>query len=76
MARPAVVAMVSGSSPGWVPVQVPASVRPYPVQTRSNGSSSCILRINSTGMSAAPVTATRKLDRSRVECEGWSRMVW
>ena len=49
--------MCSKSSSGRQPVTVPASVSPYPVRMRSNGSSSRTRRISSTGMSAAPVTA-------------------
>ena len=56
-ATPTVVAMCSKSSSGRQPVTVPASVSPYPVRMRSNGSSSRTRRISSTGMSAAPVTA-------------------
>ena len=62
--RPTVVAMVSTSSPGEVAAAVPASVSPYPVMTIENGSSASTRRISSTGMSAAPVTATRRVDRS------------
>src|SRR3989442_1331031 len=44
--------------------------------TVENGSSSFTRRINSTGMSAAPVTATRRLDRAYLPRSGWSRMGW
>ena len=59
--RPAVVATSSNESPGRESVTLPASVRPYPVINVWNGSSSCTLRMSSTGMSAAPVTPARSV---------------
>ena len=41
-----------------------------------NGSSSCMRRISSTGMSAAPVTASRSVERSYASRSGWSRIDW
>jgi hypothetical protein len=61
---PTVVAMSSNESPCRDAVIVPASVSPYPVMIEAKGSSSRIRLISSTGMSAAPVTATRRDDMS------------
>ena len=74
--RPTVVAIVSASSSGPVAAAVPPSVSPYPVMIVENGSSASMRRISSTGMSAAPVTATRRLERSKLAAEGWSRSDW
>ena len=74
--RPTVVAIASASSASDVAQAVPPSVSPYPVTICVKGSSSWTRRINSTGMSAAPVTATRKLERSRRARSGWSRIDW
>ena len=65
----------------WAPdvavaAAVPPSVSPYPVMIVENGSSWSIRRISSTGMSAAPVTATRSVDRSWPSRSGWSRIDW
>jgi hypothetical protein len=72
--RPAVVATSSNESPGRDSVTLPASVSPYPVISVWNGSSLCIRRTSSTGMSAAPVTPASKvdsLDLSRIVGNGW-----
>ena len=61
---PTVVAMVSTSSPGDVAAAVPAFGEPVAGDDVENGSSSSTRRISSTGMSAAPVTATRRVERS------------
>ncbi len=52
------------------------SVSPYPVMMFSNPSSRRMRRINSTGMAAAPVTARRSEERSKLAKSGWLRIVW
>ena len=51
------------------------SVRPYPVTIFSKPSRSRICTIISTGMAAAPVTASRSVDMSKVSRSGWFRIV-
>ena len=63
-AQPTVVAIVSASSSGAVPAAVPPSVSPYPEISTRYGSSSKMRRISATGISAAPIVAVRKLERS------------
>ena len=69
-ARPEVVATVCGSSPGRHIVATTASVSPYAVSTVSKLSSRRIRSTSATGTSAAPVTASRRLDRSRAARSG------
>ncbi len=57
-------ATVAGESSGRHIVATTASVSPYAVNTVENDSSDCIRSINTTGTTAAPVTASRRLDRS------------
>ena len=64
VARPEVCATVSGSSPGRHIVATTASVSPYAVSTVSKLSSRRIRSTSATGTTAAPVTASRRLDRS------------
>ena len=70
-ARPQVSATVRASSPGRHMVATTASVSPYAVSTSAPSS----LRIRSTsagGTVAAPVTASRRVDRSCPAASGWS----
>ena len=76
VARPEVVAMVLSSSPGRHIVATTASVSPYAVSTVSKLSSARIRSTSATGTTAAPVTASRRLDRSIPARAGWSRIVW
>ena len=77
MARPDVVAIVSGSSPRRHIVAVPvASVKPYAVNTVSTDSSSRSRSISTTGTTAAPVTIRRNEPRSRDARSGASRIDW
>jgi hypothetical protein len=75
-ARPDVDATSSGGSPGRHIVATTASVSPYAVSTVSKLSSRRIRSTSATGTSAAPVTASRRLDRSQRPRSGWSRIIW
>ena len=57
-------------------VATTASVSPYAVSTVPKLSSARIRSTSATGTMAAPVTASRRLDRSRLARSGWSRIVW
>ena len=76
MARPDVAETTSGGSPGRHIVATTASVSPYAVSTVEKLSSRRIRSMSATGTSAAPVTASRRLDRSRSARSGWSRIIW
>ncbi|MCY1460127.1 hypothetical protein D9M71_776590 [compost metagenome] len=73
IARPLVLATISAQSPERQIVAKPqTSVRPYAVTMVANPSSSRMRWTISTGIAAAPVTATRNEPRSNSLRCGWA----